>query len=648
MGHKIFKVFRERNMLGYTFRDEPAQVFYIRFWSGKEIRPRGKGQTKSVEFDSSQAAALSARIPVIGFKAGRDKSAHFSMELQGLKVFQLSVPVLDSEYSDSPEAAARPFVVSLLYADRVLIKTQFKSDQGVRVGSQKDITNVFSGSVNYSRKHGGVVGAEKVFLGYRLSAPSPQDLARKDVGQKEIRKLAIFDLDDKTSDAEDDFLSFTMKHKLEEAFQGLPDFEVLTDRKEDAKYHLKGSYRKIGANRLYFHLALTNTYNKRIVGKPLTKAIKVSGVDELYDLQIEIVKEFVKPLGVKINKSDEMRLATVVQQTDNLDLVKEYQAAMNLLRKGKVEATAVALKKILTKDPVYLDALKAYGDVLKELSRYAEAEKQINLLLALARQKNDPVWEASALVSLGNVQEKLGKFKAALAGNRKALTLREKQFGTAHPVTADSYERLGWAYFNMGYYRKEKNGYKNAEKFLLKARAIYEKRYGPVSLQVAGVNASLGHTYGSQGKNKEALQFYISNVEIGERILGPDHPWTGSVYLSLGIQYGRLSQPEKARAYLSAALKCHRKVYSGDVQILAQNLLELGVINYNLKDYRAAEKRIREAAGMYERILGAAHYETKNTYDWLGFIYLNLGDKQNAAAFWKRAGTFEKNKGRLK
>ena len=31
LGHQVFKVFREDNMLGYTFRDPANQIFYMKF-----------------------------------------------------------------------------------------------------------------------------------------------------------------------------------------------------------------------------------------------------------------------------------------------------------------------------------------------------------------------------------------------------------------------------------------------------------------------------------------------------------------------------------------------------------------------------------------------------------------------------------------
>ncbi len=645
LNHTTWKVFRDQNMLGYTFRDEPAQVLYLKFWNGKELRPTGRGDNRTINYSKKQALGLSARIPGLAVKAGYKGDVEYKVVLQGLKVYQLAVPVLENEYRDSQEAKSKKFIVSMLAADKVIIQANLKTDAGVKVGSRADILKLFSGNVNYSSQHKGVVGAENVFIGYRTASPTQADLARVASSKEEIRKLAIFDLEDKTRDNDMEFLSFTMRHKLEEAFSGIPGFEVLTSRKNDAKYHLKGSYRKIGTKRIFINLELKNTYNNRVVGKKLARGIKIKDVDGLYDLQIEIVKEYVGNFGVKLKSRDSKRLEKVVKQTKDLNLLKQYRVAVGQYNRGQFKTAKTTLEAILKKDPVYIDALTMYGRTLQALSQFEAAEKQFNLVVALAESKGDPVQQALAYKWAGRINQNRGRYDKAISLHTKALNLRLKKFGEKHPLVAESRADIAWNLYRKG----GKSNLRKAEKLLVKSYDLLRARYGSDSPRIFRVYGSLGAVYQSQRKYKQAIRVQLHVLKLREKLSGMNSPNTAIMAGNVGQLYATMGQYDNALKYLGRSLKLTRKIYKTDNTVRAAWLYhELGYVYWRLNDFELAVKFFEAALRIKKNLYRKGHPSTKITRNILARSYLKNGDKATAAKLWKENGTYEKNLWRLK
>ena len=103
LNHKIFKVFRGENRLGYTFRDENKQVFGTKFWQGQEATSPGTDQT--VNYNKNQALGISTRLPSIGSINADYKDAEtFKIILKGLKIHELKQPALLDEFTENDEA----------------------------------------------------------------------------------------------------------------------------------------------------------------------------------------------------------------------------------------------------------------------------------------------------------------------------------------------------------------------------------------------------------------------------------------------------------------------------------------------------------------------------------------------------------------
>ena len=645
LGHRTFKVFRDDNRLGYTFRDEKNQVFAPKLWTGKQSRPKGKGEDRTVTFSRKQALNLKARLPAVGFNARYNGDVRFKLEMKGLKIHELIVPVLNREYHDSPERM-QPFIVSMLSAKKIIIKAELKTSSGFKLGSENDIASIFVGNVNYSKKHKGMVAAENAFLGYIVTKPKMSDIKRRAMGEKEIRRLAIFNLKYKSRDSDYGFLSTTMRQKLEQAFQGLSAFEVITDSnrsmKEKAKYHLKGNYQKIGKSLVHINLTLTNTWdNNKLVTKPLSRGIRVKDAEELYALQMKVVEDFVKPLGVKLNKKQKDAIKKVVKQTKKIDLIKKYSVARKLFRRAKYKKAIKVFEEILKQDPEYLDAINFYGITLMRLSRYQDAKKQFERLYALASKKGNKIWEAKAHYSMGRVYISLNKLNLALKHHQAALDFREKKYGKYHPTTSWSYYAVGRVNYQIGFMKggsRSRGYYYKALKYYNMARKIQEKRYGPNSSSLLAVYSSLAHLYNRFGRKRTALKYYIKCFKITYNKYGSKHPEIATTYLNLGVQYRRLKQYRRGMKYLYRSLKIRKRVFSEYNTNVAICYFHIAHSFYKLNDFQSARIFFENSVRIYKKIFGLNHRDTKNTYSFIGNTYYKEGDDQKAEEFWKKAG----------
>ena len=626
LNHKIFKVFRGENRLGYTFRDESKQLFGTRYWQGQESTSPGTDQT--VKFNKNQSGGLSTRLPSIGSIDANYKNAeNFKVILKGLKIHELKQPALFDKYIDNDNAKTEEYIISMLSAEKIVI--QIQNAKGANLDLDTGIADVFSTKLNYSKELEGMIAAENVFIGYITIKPSEDDLKRK-ASKSEHHKssgsqflqLAVHTPKNSTGDSEYDWLGSSMNNKIEMAFQRIPKFYVITSRKEDARYHVRGSYRKIGS-RFEIDLVLTDSFRNNEQLLKYNHAIKIDTVDELYDYQISAVNAFVKPLGVKVKEEEKRVIKTAIKTTKSIDLVKLYEKASMLYGKAKYNEAYELLKKILSHDPNYIDAINRIGQILNDNAKYNLALKYYNKVFNLANNRKDKIWIAISYGNIGQVYDNQGKYEDALSYYFKALNIEEKVLGKEHPSTAISYGNIGQVYYNQG-------KYEDALSYYFKALNIEEKVLGKEHPSTATSYNNIGLIYHVQGKYEDALSYYFKALKIYEKVLGKEHPHTATNYACIGAVYKNQGKYEDALSYYFKALKIYEKVLGKEHPDTATSYNNIGALCYTQKKYKKALEYFLKSKRIRENKLGEEHPYTKQSYSWLSYVYKKLGDKKNA------------------
>lgn len=187
LAHQTFRVFltgTETDFLGRVFRNPQAQVLGEKTWAGKSVS--GGGQSLEIQYSKSQAISLNTRIPKVELKAGLGYTDDVSLELvlDGVRIHQLTRPVMIQEFRADPEAGKSDFIVSLVSADSIVIRA--KDNSGAVIGIEGKIKNMFrdgdasiSGKYEYDKRLKGVIVAKKSIIGYMLTKPTAADLARR-------------------------------------------------------------------------------------------------------------------------------------------------------------------------------------------------------------------------------------------------------------------------------------------------------------------------------------------------------------------------------------------------------------------------------------------------------------------------------------
>ncbi len=632
LGHQVFKVFREDNMLGYTFRDPANQIFYMKLWTGKESRPAGKGEDRILNFDARQLARLRARIPGLGIEAVGGGDTRYQVVLRGLRVHELLVPVLEAEHRDSPEARKARFIGSILSAREIVIRARSHSTQLVK-GSAAAV----NASGHKSVKQAGVVGARNVFIGFRLIEPRARDLARRATDPAEVRRVAVMDIKNQTRDSELEFLRFTLGHKLEAALQSLPRFEIMTHRKKDAKYHIKGSYRKIGDSLVYVHLVLVNTYNSRFVGKPLSRGVRVRTADDLYRLQMELVREFIRPLGIVLNQGQLNSLEKKLRQTRKLEQLRSYYRSWTFFGKGKYRRALRRLDQVLEKEPGYLDALLLRAEARKRTGDLQGALNDLMSARSIANQTGDRVREFSALLRMSRIYIQAGRYRRATGYADAGLRIARELYSDSHPEVGRALHAAGWAWWQRGKWTADDKALKKAGALLEQAREILVNKFGPDDPRLVALNGSLAHMKAARGDLRYGLRLFLNNIRILRSLRGEEHPETAAQYLNLGQHYTRLKQFAPAVRNLRRALAIYEKVESPAAKV-AFVRSELAVAHAGRGEYDRARELLLLVCSVYEKTYPARHPRLLNSYAWLSHVYGKLGDKVRAREYAGMAG----------
>ncbi len=586
LNHKIFKVFRNENRLGWNFRDERKQLFGDKFWEGQESASRG--EDKVITYSREQAAALSSRFPAIGavnLTGAVSNIKGFRVILKGLKIHELKKPFINPEYSGEPDVKTSDFIISMLSAKRIII--QVYDERGMSIGG--GVSFVFTGDVKFSKKQMGAVAAENVFIGYILTKPTRRDIARRPrdtmIHKKgpDLIKLAIFHLEDRTYDSKLSWLPTSLQDKLEEAFQRLPQFYIITSRKEDARYKLKGVIRKIGRH-AEISLTLYDSLKNEQLNK-LSTLVKIDSVDKLYQYQLKVIREFIKPFGVQIEKKQQRSIKQALELGNNIDLVKLTSNGWREYNNQRYRNAEQIGKNVLSSNPDYTDALNLMARTLHKLGKYDDAIRHAERMGRVARRKNDQILLAKAYNRIGNIYRYKRQYYKAINYLKKAARIRKNELGAKHKLT------------------------------------IYS-------------NQGLALAYSKVNRTGEAIRIYQESIKQLKKIFGEEHKTIGTTYLSIGAIYSRAKQYDKSLDYLFKALKIQKKHLKSTHPDIANSYRWIGTTYYYLKNYRSAERYYLDAMRIYKKLFGENHPDTKGTYSWLASIYRKMKN-YNMESYYK-------------
>ena len=212
---------------------------------------------------------------------------------------------------------------------------------------------------------------------------------------------------------------------------------------------------------------------------------------------------------------------------------------------------------------------------------------------------------------------------------RKILLAVFLTVSVAFSATLDDVRSYGAAaskYYQEGNYPK-------ALEFYTKALNIEEKVLGKDHPYTATAYGNIGAIYDKMSNYSKALEFYMKALNISEEKLGKDHPNTTIIYNSIGSAYRNIGNYPRALYFYTKALKTREKILGKDHPDTASSYNNIGSVYDNMGDYPKALEFYTKALDIQEKVLGKDHPKTAISYNNIGSVYSDMGDYPKALEF---------------
>ncbi len=603
LNHRLFPVFLSDELLGCSFREEERGLVGPFYWSGR-VSSSSAGEDRSVHFSEEQVRGLSAIFPGVSFKTGYAGSVGYTVILKGLKIKQLSHPLLLPEYRDSREIQKQPFIASILTADEVVIQAELKTEKGIKPVNERDLHSIFEGSYAISKRHRGIVAAKNCLIGYALATPTAEDISREAAGERERRVLAVFEVKLVSGDRKFEFIGDTIRARLEEAMQWIPGIDVMTERREEAKYHVRGELKTDGT-RATCALVMTNTYTGKPIAR-ITREFDAGKINELDEFQITAIKEMAAALGIRLNDASERNIRSMVRQAESTESVEKYHEALSLIKKDKYREAGALLERIINKSPGYIDAHLLHAKTLRILSKPKDAEKKFVWILVQAFKYNNPKWKSDAYMNLAEIKAGYNDLITPFQYLEKSLIILLRAKDPDSDLVRKAYRSLGIQYTADIETTLFKDYVKQwAWENLSKSLAITMKSYGPQSLEAAGLYQDISSYYGASGDSPRSLEYALKSQQIIEKLAAADSRETAYAYGFLGYALRANGHLRKALESYTKSLEIFRKVHGdSDNEDTANLLLQRAYTRLMLRDHENAMREFMESLAIQKKIKG--------------------------------------------
>jgi tetratricopeptide (TPR) repeat protein len=193
-----------------------------------------------------------------------------------------------------------------------------------------------------------------------------------------------------------------------------------------------------------------------------------------------------------------------------------------------VQQAAAALEGLSASPELSAQLTNYEALILETKGKFADARPKYLAALAAYEKIEPDSWKTSILYNdFGGLERKMGNLDAARDLHSRALAIRTRLFGEAHPFVFSSLNNLGTVAFSKG-------DLPEAERYFEKAKAVALEVFPPKHPQTALVLSNLGAVYDQQDKLDEAVASYREALAMYEGLRGPSHPDVADAHRQLG------------------------------------------------------------------------------------------------------------------
>ncbi|OUL17468.1 hypothetical protein BV375_35765 [Nostoc sp. 106C] len=263
-------------------------------------------------------------------------------------------------------------------------------------------------------------------------------------------------------------------------------------------------------------------------------------------------------------------------------------------------------------------ALNNVGGSYSHVGRYAEAMKQHQEALAIARSLGDREREVATLNNIGFVYLNTGDYAKALSSFQQVLEILT--------VLGNRFQQ-SLTLNNIGYAYQEQGDYNKSLEYRQKALKIAQQ------INARGAEATtldnIGVIYGYQGDHRRALEYFQQALKISESLGIKPINELGNI----GFFYENQGDFAKALEHYQRALALAKE--NGDRKNEAVLLGKLANVDWSQGRYALSLEKRQQAQKIYEEM--GARPDEAEVLVWLGRSYRTLGQYDRALEILQQA-----------
>lgn len=241
----------------------------------------------------------------------------------------------------------------------------------------------------------------------------------------------------------------------------------------------------------------------------------------------------------------------------------------------------------------------------------------------------EPAVQAELYQTLGTIYEKLGKFDRADSLLGSSLEKRKSLFGPDHPQVADSLVALGLL-------RLDQARLEEAEKLVREGLEMNRRHLPPNHPAVARATSALGRVLEDRGAYDQAIEVLNEAVRLQSE-QGADSADLSASLTELANSHFYSGHYEVSDSLNRRVLEMDRQIYGPRHPHVADDLINLGAIQYDWGHFPEAERFYREALDIIQSWYGKTHQETASALTMLGRALVSQNRFDEAAGMLQEA-----------
>jgi serine/threonine-protein kinase len=297
---------------------------------------------------------------------------------------------------------------------------------------------------------------------------------------------------------------------------------------------------------------------------------------------------------------------------------------LTIVDRGLLQARA------LDREPrVQADLFETLGGIYRKLGKFDRAETLLQQSLDGRRRlvPGQPAEEVKGLVAMAQLRSDQAKFDEAERLAHEAVD-RARALGPDEPLIGTAMATLGGILEQRGRYDQAITTLDESIARQSAGRADPSTLAGALS-ELANAHFYLGHADQSKALNERVLAMHVE-------LYGSRHALVADDLINLGVIEHERGRYPQAESLYRRALEINREWYGNQSYTTGTNLTTLGRTLILEKRYDEAREVLQQALAIHEHVFGPVHPHVASALNDLGLLALRRGALDEAEADFRR------------